>query len=95
MTGKVSEEFKQMPRELMNRQFDKKAREESTLDRAGRSPGYGRRTKAKEDKQIKLKMQMNKMKLASKQDYNNGKDSYDVFYKSPLETGKIVNHRFR
>ena len=95
MTGKVSEEFKQMPRELMNRQFDKKAREESILDRAGRSPGYGRRTKAKEDKQIKLKMQMNKMQLAMKQDYNNGKDSYDVFYKNPLETGKIVNHRFR
>ena len=38
---------------------------------------------------------MNRIKLAAKQDYNEKGDSYSQFWKNPLETGKIVNHRFR
>ena len=88
MTGKVDEEFKQMPGELMNQQIRKLSQSQSNLRK-------GRQTEKKRDREIKYDMQIKRIQMAGKQDYNNGKDSYDVFYKNPLETGKIVNHRFR
>jgi hypothetical protein len=88
MTGAVDEEFKQMPGELMNRQIRKLSQSQSNLRK-------GRQTEKKRDREIKYDMQIKRIQMAGKQDYNNGKDSYDVFYKNPLETGKIVNHRFR
>jgi len=88
MTGAVDEEFKQMPGELMNQQIRKLSQSQSNLRK-------GRQTEKKRDREIKYDMQIKRIQMAGKQDYNNGKDSYDIFYKNPLETGKIVNHRFR
>jgi len=88
MVGKVDEEFKQMPGKLMNQQIRKLSQSQSNLRK-------GRQTEKKRDREIKYDMQIKKIQMAGKQDYNNGHDSYNKFYKNPLETGKIVNHRFR
>ena len=88
MVGAVGEEFKQMPGELMNQQIRKLSQSQSNLRK-------GKQTEKKRDRENKYDTQIKRIQMAGKQDYNNGHDSYDEFYKNPLETGKIVNHRFR
>ena len=82
------EEFKQMPGNLMNTQVNKLSQSRSNLRK-------GRQTDKKRNREIKYDMQIKRIQMAGKQDYNNKGDSYGKFYQNPLETGKIKNHRFR
>jgi hypothetical protein len=77
-----------MPGQLMNKQMLKLQKSKSDLRK-------GRQTEKKRDREIKYDMQMNKINLAAKQDYNEKGESYGKFWKDPLKTGKIKNHRFR
>lgn len=86
--NKVDEEFKQMPGQLMNKQMTKLQKSKSDLRK-------GRQTEKKRDREIKYDIQMNKINLASKQDYNEKGESYGKFWQDSLKTGKIRNHRFR
>ena len=88
MTGKVDEAFRQMPGELMNKQVNKLSKSQSDLRK-------GRQTEKKRNREIKYDMQMKRINLAAKQDYNAKGESYGKFYQDPLKTGKIRDHRFR
>jgi len=83
-----SEEFKQMPGQLMNKQMLKLQKSQSDLRK-------GRQTEKKRNREIKYDMQMKAIQMAGKQDYNRSGESYGKFYQDPLKTGKIRNPRFR